>query len=189
MSTSRLDARMPGPKLRQGEAGTNKEQGPRVDRERLETFLPTGALLFHAKSHSWPTHHTDGEIVVHDVVWDLVSIINLLSGDDFQMPAVQHHQGALLDVLQDFCQAAPFITCRVQYCICPRAERLGCCACSCGGGHPLDTPSVSRPESLRFPGPQGRRGQSGVIRKKPGQSGSQNSRGRAGCWPKMGRPV
>lgn len=67
------------------------------------------------KSHSWPTHHTDGEIVVHDVVRDLVSVLHLLSGDDFQMPAVQHHQGALLDVLQDFCQAAPFITCGVQH--------------------------------------------------------------------------
>ena len=75
------------------------------------------------KSHSWPTHHADGEIVVHDVVWDLVSILHLLSGDDFQMPAVQHHQGALLDVLQDFCQAAPFITCGAQHCICPRGRK------------------------------------------------------------------
>ena len=49
MSTSRLDVRMPGPKLRQGDAGTSKEQGPRVDSERLETFLPTWALLSHAE--------------------------------------------------------------------------------------------------------------------------------------------
>lgn len=63
------------------------------------------------KGKPWPTHHTNGEVVVHDVIWDLVPVLHLLSGDDFQVPAIQHHQGALLNFLQDFCQASPFIAC------------------------------------------------------------------------------
>lgn len=70
----------------------------------------------------WSTHHTNGEIVVHDVIWDLVPMLHLLFGDDFQVPAVQHHQGTLLNVLQDFCQAAPFVTWGTRNRICLKAE-------------------------------------------------------------------
>lgn len=118
----RPQARMLGPKSRLGELGEVKSRDLEGDDGGPEPFCPPRHFSSMQKGNPSPTHHTNGEIVVHDVVRNLISILHLLSGDDFQMPAVQHHQGALFDVLQDFCQAAPFITCEFD----PRAEGLSC---------------------------------------------------------------
>ena len=193
MSTSRLDVRMPGPKLRQGDAGTSKEQGPRVDSERLETFLPTWALLSHAEKpflanspHRWRNSCswccTGPGLHSPPPLWGWLP--------DASGPASPRGSARCPS---GFLWGCPLHNLRSAALICPQSRKAWLLLMQLSGwsrvGHPLYNPSVSRPESVRFPGPQRRRGQSGVIRKKLGQSGSQSSRGRAGCWPKMDRPV
>lgn len=81
---------------------------------RINEFLltlpqPDGVLPC-GKGDSWITHHSNGEIVVDDAVWDRVPILLLVVGDHVNSPPVQHDLGAVLNVLQDLQQIATFIT-------------------------------------------------------------------------------
>lgn len=56
------------------------------------------------------SYHSDGEVVVDDAVGDGVSFLLFVIRDDVDVPAVQHHLCAVLDVPQELQQAATFIT-------------------------------------------------------------------------------
>lgn len=63
----------------------------------------TDPLLSHAPSSSVPrtvksTHHSDGEVVVHDTVRHRVPSLVLVCGRDIDLPAIQHHLRAVFDV-------------------------------------------------------------------------------------------
>lgn len=59
-----------------------------------------------------PTHHSDGEVVVHDAVRHRVASLVLVCGRDVDLPAIQHHLRAVLDVPHDLQQALALVACR-----------------------------------------------------------------------------
>lgn len=60
------------------------------------------------------SYHTNGEVVVDDAVGDRISLLLLVVGHDVDVPAVQHHLCAVLDVPKELQQTAAFVTCRGQ---------------------------------------------------------------------------
>lgn len=59
-----------------------------------------------------PTHHSDGEVVVHNAIRHRVASLVLVRGRDVNLPAIQHHLRAVLDVPHDLQQALALVACR-----------------------------------------------------------------------------
>ncbi len=56
-------------------------------------------------------YHSNREVVVDNAVGDRVSLLLLVIRDDIDVPAVQHHLYAVLNVPEKLQQAAPLIAC------------------------------------------------------------------------------
>lgn len=60
------------------------------------------------------THHSDGEVVVHDAVRHRIPSLLLVGRRDINLPAIQHHLGAVLHVPQDFKKAFALVASEQQ---------------------------------------------------------------------------
>lgn len=80
-----------------------------------KSLISLNSLLFFCCSTAsclcGSTHHADGEVVVDDAVRHRVAALILVGRGDVDLPAVQHHLGAVLDVPHDLQQALTLVAC------------------------------------------------------------------------------